>query len=254
MVNDYDKFAAQIQNDLLTGQKPPHRFVEKPAMKSLLPSLSNKKVLLIGCGTGEEVLLLEEFGAANTTGTDLSKESIRLASEAYPNHTFIAADMHELPFDDATFDFVYSSLAIHYSAEPARVYKEISRVLKPNGTLQFSIVHPVRWASSREIINGVPTKLMGYTEGDEPIRLYGNYSEFHQVSEVLSGNGELQFWVGPPSMHFGLLREAGFTVTDFIETKAVPETREFNRNYYERFSHFPQFVVFVAKKPELQLN
>ena len=45
------------------GEKLPHRFVEKPAMRKLLPNLANKKVLMLGCGTGEESLLLEELGA-----------------------------------------------------------------------------------------------------------------------------------------------------------------------------------------------
>ena len=51
-------------------------------------------------------------------------------------------------------------------------------------------------------------------------------------------------------MHFGLLRNVGFEVTDFVETKAVEECKEVDENYFQRFSHFPQFVVFVAKKPE----
>lgn len=86
MVNDYDNFASQIQDDLLAGRKPPHRFVEKPAMKKLLPDLKNKKVLMVGCGTGEESTLLEEFGAISLVGIDLSKDSVRLAQERYPNH------------------------------------------------------------------------------------------------------------------------------------------------------------------------
>src|SRR5882672_454673 len=98
-INDYHTWAAIRQKELKAGEKLPHRFVEKPAMRKLLPSLKGKKVLLLGCGTGEESMLLAEYGAANMVGVDLSKESIRLAQESYPEHTFLVGDMHNLIFD-----------------------------------------------------------------------------------------------------------------------------------------------------------
>lgn len=251
MVNDYDKYAAQRQDELKKGEKLPHRFVEKPAMKKLLPKLQGKTVLLLGCGTGEETLLLEDYGATSMEGIDLSPESVRLANKSYPKHRFTVSDMHKLNFDDNSFDFVYSSLTVHYSPKPLDVYKEVFRLLKPGGTFQFSIGHPMRWASERVIINDIPHKLMGYTEGDTRPKLFGNYSDFHEYEETFPSGEVLRFWIGPPSMHFGLLRDAGFAITDFVETKAIDECKEVDENYYQRFSYFPQFVVFVAKKPKL---
>ena len=114
MVNDYDKYAKMRQEQLKSGGKRPHRFIEKPMMRELLPNLSGKRVLMLGCGTGEEALMLNEFGATDLVGVDLSEESIRLAKESYPDFEFVAGDMHDLPFKDGEFDFVYSSLAVHY--------------------------------------------------------------------------------------------------------------------------------------------
>lgn len=249
MVNDYDKYAAQRQAELKKGEKLPHRFVEKPAMRNLLPKLEGKNVLMLGSGTGEESLLLEEYGATSMKGVDLSAESVRLANKFYPNHRFSVADMHKLDFDDESFDFVYSSLTVHYSSEPLDVYKEIWRVLKPGGTFQFSVGHPMRWASERVAIENIPHKLMGYTEGDTTPRLFGNYTEFHEYDETFPSGEVLRFWIAPPSMHFGLLRDAGYEVANFVETKAIEECRQADENYFQRFSRFPQFVVFVAKKP-----
>ncbi len=250
MVNDYDKYAANRQARFQKGESKPHRFVEKPAMIELLPNLSDKDVLMLGCGTGEESVILGEYGATAMKGVDLSSESVKLANESYPQHEFSVADMHKLDFDSSSFDFIYSSLTVHYSSHPIDVYKEVWRVLRPGGVFQFSIGHPMRWASERVAIDGIPHKLMGYTEGDTRPRLYGNYSEFHEYDETFPSGEVLRFWVGPPSMHFGLLRNVGFEVTDFVETKAVEECKEVDENYFQRFSHFPQFVVFVAKKPE----
>lgn len=250
MVNDYDYYAAQRQEELQKGEKLPHRFVEKPAMKKLLPDLTNKKTLMLGCGTGEESVLLEQFGAQSMTGIDISTKSIELASQSYPAHSFHVGDMHNLDFEDASFDFVYSSLTVHYSARPIDVYKEVWRALKPGGIFQFSVGHPLRWASERVVLDGVSHKLMGYAEGNEKPRLFGSYSSFQQYEETFPNREVLRFWIGPPSMHFGLLREVGFEVTDFVETRAVEDCRAVDENYYERFSNFPQFAVFVAKKSE----
>ena len=250
MVNDYDKFAAQRQDELKKGEKMPHRFVEKPAMRKLLPNLNDKDILMLGCGTGEESLLLEEHGAASMKGVDLSVESVKLANESYPKHSFSVADMHKLDFADDSFDFVYSSLTVHYSANPIEVYKEVLRVLKSGGVFQFSIGHPMRWASERVVVDEIPHKLMGYTEGDTNPKLFGNYSDFREYDETFPSGEVLRFWIGPPSLHFGLLRDAGFDVSDFVETKAIEDCRQVDENYFQRFSHFPQFVVFVAKKPE----
>ena len=218
-------------------------------MKKLLPNLKHKRVLMLGCGTGEESALLEEFGADKMVGMDLSAESVRLAAASYPKHAFLAGDMHALDFPNAEYDFVYSSLTIHYTKNPLAVYKEIFRILKPGGTLQFSIGHPMRWASERVNIGGVPTKLLGYAEGKTGPRLYGSYSNFALYDETFKTGEVLEYWIGPPSLHFGLLKEVGFSVEQFVETQAIEECKEVDPYYYERFSQFPQFIVFVASKP-----
>jgi SAM-dependent methyltransferase len=248
--NNYDRYAAMRQEALKKGQSLPHRFVEKPAMKRLIPDLHGKQILMLGCGTGEESTLLEEFGGKDMIGVDSSKESVRLAKASYPAHTFEVGDMHNLTFEDGSFDFVYSSLTVHYSHEPNRVYEEVMRILKPGGTFQFSVGHPMRWASERTVHDGITVKLMGYTEGSMSPRLFGSYSEFHECEEIFKTGEVLKFWVGPPSFHFTLLREAGFDVSNFIETRAVEETKEIDEAYYARFNHFPQFTIFSATKPE----
>lgn len=247
-VNDYDRYAVLRQNQLKNGLKLPHRFVEKPAMKSVLPNLAGKRILMLGCGSGEESQLLEEYGGANMVGIDLSAESVKLANETYPAHQFLVGDMHKLEFADGEFDFVYSSLTIHYSEDPLAVYKEVSRVLKPGGLLQFSVGHPTRWASERITIDGVKTKVLGYSEGETKPRLYGSYNKFAKYQETFQSGEVLEFWTGPPSMHFNLLKQAGFSVEEFIETKCIDECKEVDEFYYERFREFPQWVVFVAKK------
>lgn len=253
-INDYDKFAEKRQQDLINGMKPSHRFVEKPMMRAMLPKLENKKILMLGCGTGEESKLLEAFGADvnNLVGIDLSSKSIEIAKKTYPNVEFVVADMNELPFLDNTFDFVYSSLTIHYNGTPLKAYEEVYRVLKPGGEFLFSIGHPLRWGSEEVDLNNEKVRIIGCSKSDDGNSVYGNYHTFKSHtfnSFAWQNDGEvLEFFVGSPSMHFKLLRTAGFDVLDFTESKCVEDAKDVDMNYYVKNSEVPQFMAFLAKK------
>lgn len=254
MKNDYDKFAEKRQHDIVSGMKPAHRFVEKPMMRSMLPNLSGKKVLMLGCGTGEESTILKEFGALaeDITGIDLSKNSIKIAKETYPDVEFIVGDINNLPFDNDSFDFVYSSLAVHYSATPEKVYEEVYRVLNDNGEFLFSTVHPLRWASEEKEIDGEVVRLIGCSKNDDRKTVYGKYHTFekHTFSSFAWQHDDevLEFYVGAPSMHFKLLKHVGFEVLDFTESKCIEEAKDVDINYYTKNSEIPQFMAFFAKK------
>ncbi len=254
MTNDYDKFAKKRQQDLINGMKPAHRFVEKPMMRKMLPNLKGKKVLMLGCGTGEESILLEDFGASikNMTGMDLSEKSIEIAKESYPGIEFVVGDMNHLPFDNDSFDFVYSSLTIHYSATPEKVYKEVYRVLKKEGLFLLSIGHPLRWASEEKNIEGEVYRVIGCSKNDEEKKVLGKYHSFekHTFSSFAWQTDDeiLEFYVGSPSMHFKLLKEANFDVLDFTESKCIEEAKTVDINYYTKYSEIPQFMAFLVKK------
>lgn len=50
----------------------------------------------------------------------------------------VAADTHALPFADASFDLVWSNLALHWFVDPLAAVREWRRVLRPEGLLMFS--------------------------------------------------------------------------------------------------------------------
>lgn len=248
MVNDYDKYAKNRQDELLKGELKPHRFSEKPMMRSMLPNLKGKKVLMLGCGTGEESKLLKEFGATDITGIDLSKESIKLAKSTYPEYEFLVGDMHKLPFPDESFDFIYSSLAIHYSPNPLSVYQEIYRILKKKGELLFSVGHPLRWASSHFNINDIEYLVTGYAYPSSEDKVYGNYNTFKKHDHYFSNGEVLSFYVAPPSYHFKKLREVGFNILDFSESICIDEAKDYDYNYWLKNHEIPQFMAFLCLK------
>ena len=248
MTNDYDKFAKIRQEQLKTGTKRPHRFIEKPMMRDLLPDLTDKKVLMLGCGTGEEALMLQEFGAAEIVGIDLSEESIRLAKESYPEFDFVVGDMHELPFEDAAFDFVYSSLAVHYSGEPEIVFGEVRRVLKDDGEFLFSVGHPLRWACEHVEIDGKEFRAIAHGVDNDNGKVFGGYNTFAKRQHHFGTGEVLEFYTGSPSFYYKTLKKSGFAVEDFSEGICTDEAKELDYNYWARYHELPQFMAFLARK------
>ncbi len=254
IINNYDKYAKKRQDALLKNLKPSHRFVERPMMRNMLPNLEGKKILLIGCGTGEETMLLNSFGAysKNIVGIDISRESIKLAKNTYPSVEFKVMDMNNLEFEDESFDFVYSSLAVHYTANPEKVYKEVYRVLKKDGLFLFSLAHPLRWASQKVFIDGEECRVIGCSRNNDKCRVIGKYHSFDKQTHSFfawQNDGEiLSFYVGAPSMHFKLLRKVGFNVLDFTESKCIDEAKDIDLNYYIKNSEIPQFMAFLTRK------
>lgn len=50
-----------------------------------------------------------------------------------------SVDMRELPFADASYDFIMASIVLDYIPDDTRAIKEVRRILKPNGIAILSV-------------------------------------------------------------------------------------------------------------------
>jgi len=94
------------------------------------------KVLDCGCGPGAiSVGLAEAVGpAGHVTGVDFGESQIAVAkARSSPNLTFRVGSVYELPFEDSTFDLVFSHALFEHLADPIRGVAEIRRILRPGG-------------------------------------------------------------------------------------------------------------------------
>lgn len=92
------------------------------------------KLLEIGCGQGRDAAFFASQGY-DVTATDISDEAIKYAKEI-AKVKFVQLDTAEgLPFEDESFDVVYSYLALHYFDHETTkaIFADIHRVLKPGG-------------------------------------------------------------------------------------------------------------------------
>jgi ubiquinone/menaquinone biosynthesis C-methylase UbiE len=103
-----------------------------------------KRVLEVGVGAGTDHLQWARAGA-DLYGVDLTEAGITTTQrhlEAYGLSSRLKqVDAEVLPFDEGTFDLVYSWGVIHHSEKPERIVAEIRRVLRPGGEFVGMFYH-----------------------------------------------------------------------------------------------------------------
>lgn len=251
-IGSYDRNAInwkkQKENGLIQ-----HDYIEKPAMYSLLPNLEGMNILCIGVGTGEEITELQRRGA-NITAIDLSEGMLNIARENYQNVRFLKMDMHELDFDDEEFDFVYSSLTVHYSHDWETVLTEVSRVLKTDGVLLFSSTHPIAESYSYTRTPEKKTALIGRSKDilSGEVEYYGDYLTEKTLTTNWGGDDFIvEFQHKTISSIIECIIKSGFILTNLLEPLPLDGMKEIDPIKYERYCRIPGFIVFNCRKNNL---
>ncbi|QLB13491.1 methyltransferase family protein [Bisgaardia hudsonensis] len=124
--------------------------VEKPTMLSLLPDLTEKTLLDMGCGTGEHLQLYLQRKAKFVVGIDLSQSMLQQAkinltkhNEKQPHFALHHLAMEHIDELADEFDVITSSFAFHYIEDFPKLLRKIYHKLKPDGEMIFSQEHPI---------------------------------------------------------------------------------------------------------------
>lgn len=103
-----------------------------------LSKFSQWSALDAGCGNGRYTVGMRKLGMKSVVGIDLSEINIADAKNRMENSdldgiAYQQATSLDLPFEDNTFDFVFSNGVLHHTPDCAKGVSEIVRVLKRSG-------------------------------------------------------------------------------------------------------------------------
>ena len=110
-------------------------------MAERLPDLRGQRVLDAGCGAGGHSNVLALECGADVDAIDILPERIELGRDFAAAHgigdrlRFQIADATALPFEDGSFDAVFSLEAAHSFSDKTRFAHEAFRVLRPGGSI-----------------------------------------------------------------------------------------------------------------------
>jgi ubiquinone/menaquinone biosynthesis C-methylase UbiE len=122
---------------------------EAVAARAAVVSPSPRSVLDVGCGTGQLLRrFARRFPGAALTGIDPSPEMVRAAAAAVPEGapvTFVQGYAEHLPFEDAAFDLVATTMSFHHWADQPSALHEVRRVLAPEGAFLLADALATGW-------------------------------------------------------------------------------------------------------------
>jgi ubiquinone/menaquinone biosynthesis C-methylase UbiE len=98
-----------------------------------LVNVKCKDILDLGCGDGRYTAKFLEVGARNAKGIDISPAMIELAKKRSIGVDFVVGDCSDLPYDNESFDVIFSNFVLQHCHNLFAVFTEIARTLKQGG-------------------------------------------------------------------------------------------------------------------------
>jgi 2-polyprenyl-3-methyl-5-hydroxy-6-metoxy-1,4-benzoquinol methylase len=249
----WDRFAHEWANGYTEYGDLNRQYVIDPVIFRLIGSVKGSNILDAGCGNGYLCRLLARRGAL-LVGIDISNEFIKMARQKEKQlplgikyYIGTICDMNMC--QDETFDLAISNLALMDLPDLNRAIKELHRVLKRNGRLIFSIMHPC--FASPPVHGWVRTPFDTDRKED---RIYWKVDRyFDKTMEIWRLSNArappLYSFHRPLSEYIKTLFRRGFAITDFEEP--VPSKNAIQKHYREfgdEYERVPWFLIIGAKK------
>jgi SAM-dependent methyltransferase len=148
IVSEFARREAEIPPDRYAATNPAVVFIRQAIERALIDELrragqlplTDRRVLDVGCGSGQWLADLETWGAsrANLSGVDLIPSRVDRCRERLPGADVRVSDAIDLPWPDGNFDVVLQSTMLSAILDPwtrARVAREMARVVRPGGVI-----------------------------------------------------------------------------------------------------------------------
>lgn len=114
------------------------RYIIRRFMEHYLGPHGSLRILDLGCGTGRNLELLEQFGDA--VGVEPPGPGLdQVRAMGIGEDRIVSGDATNIPFPDGTFDLVTAFDVLEHLDDDAAGLAEIHRVLKPAGMLLLTV-------------------------------------------------------------------------------------------------------------------
>jgi SAM-dependent methyltransferase len=107
--------------------RPPEAY---PIFLQLLRTRPGERLLDVACGPGL-LLRAARDRSLHATGVDLSRVAVGMVPRVAPGATALQANAEDLPFEDATFDFVTCIGSLERFLDRRSALREMKRVARP---------------------------------------------------------------------------------------------------------------------------
>jgi ubiquinone/menaquinone biosynthesis C-methylase UbiE len=208
-----------------------HRYTEyAPWMPEVMGfnKFAGKRLLEVGCGMGTDLLQFAR-GGARCTGVDLTPRSVEITRHRFSLYgqrgNFLITDGERLPFEDRSFDVVYSNGVLHHTPDTEKAIAEVHRVLRPGGIAKVMLYHRNSLAYWAELVlrRGV---------------LGGEFLRGRSMDDVMSRWVEYSEHGGRPLVKVYSQREARALFRMFSEVKT--EIEQMTRPELRVFKNLPE--------------
>ena len=139
----------------------------------ILGRLYGKEVLDVGCGQGENSILLAKLGA-RVTGVDISSKSIEIAkaragiSKVGESVRFVQSPLETAEFSENSFDVVWCNDILHHVIpELDLVLDRLARWAKPGALLLFT--EPISYSRALRCLRSLIPVRTEATPGERPL-------------------------------------------------------------------------------------
>jgi ubiquinone/menaquinone biosynthesis C-methylase UbiE len=219
-----------------------NELLEMPATLELLGNVKGKKILDFGCGTGIYAKLLTKKGA-KVSGFDISKTMLDIAKKENPKLDLKFGSGYKIPFKEK-FDIVNCSLVLEHIKDWNKAFKEVYRVLKPNGIFVFSINNPVGNATKR-----IKNKGKKYTT------IQDYFSEkVRYISWTMNKGLKNEMIEKVPNYHktyetiINIILRNKFELIGYKDAIPIEKAKKLFPKRYYTYNKIPSFTVWKLKK------
>ena len=231
----YDNQTFISENDVHYGP-----LIPGDSQLHLLPNLSGKYVLDLGCGSGSNLISLKNNGANGGVGIDFCEEQINYARKKnIMSFDLIIGDINDSSLvRKEKFDVVISVFVISFIENLDNFFDIINQNLKPGGSAIISTDHPNRKICDRYMAKNKNSRLRYWNIPNEISIPYVHY--LHSFDEI-----------------YNAINRSGLAVDEVLEPKVLPmdkiDKAPYRSSYYiSRYKEMlesPYTIIFKAHKP-----